>query len=115
MKIYSTKPEGNKMADLEPARYFNLAIEQIQEIEEWLKTSEDICQPLLVHIDAFVHFGKHYPEMAKRRVAKLNVNQIEQTFNDWYERVKAKIPAKFRDGIKQNADELFKELEQYGH
>ena len=51
MKVYSTAPEGNQMADLEPARYFNLAIKQIQEAEEWLRTAEESCQPLLVHID----------------------------------------------------------------
>lgn len=115
MRIFSTAPDGNQMADLEPARYFNLAIEQITKAEEWLKTSNEICQPLLVHIDAFVYFGKHYPEMAERRSAKLNIIQIKQTFYDWYDRVSGKIPVKFRDGIKQNADELFKELEQYGH
>lgn len=115
MKIYNTKPEGNEMANLEPARYFNLAIEQIQKAEEWLKTSNEICQPLLIHIDAFVYFSKHYPEMASRKIVKLNIIQIKTTFYDWYDRVKSKIPVKFRDGIKQNADELFAELEQYGH
>ncbi|MBW1654257.1 hypothetical protein [Flavobacterium quisquiliarum] len=115
MKIFSTVPEGNQMADLEPARYFNLAIEQIQEAEEWLRSSNEICQALLIHVDAFVHFGKRYPEMAKRRIAKLNCSEIKKTFDDWYERVNSKIPAKYRDGIKTNADELFKELEQYGH
>ena len=115
MKVFSTAPDGNQMADLEPARYFNLAIEQINKAEEWLKTSNEICQPLLVHIDAFVYFGIHYPEMADRRSAKLNIVQIKQTFYDWYERVSGKIPVKYRDGIKQNADELFKELEKYGH
>ena len=56
MKVYSTAPEGNQMADLGPARYFNLAIKQIQEAEEWLRTSEDACQSLLVHIDIFCIF-----------------------------------------------------------
>ncbi len=32
-----------------------------------------------------------------------------------FERVGNKIPAKFRNGIKANGDELFKELEQYGY
>lgn len=115
MKIYNSEPAGNQMADLEPARYFNLAIEQIIEAEEWLRTSKEVCQPLLVHIQAFTIFGRYYPEMAKRRASKLDLNQIKETFYAWYERVKSKIPAKFRDGIKQNADQLFTELEQYGH
>jgi CRISPR type IV-associated protein Csf3 len=112
MKIYSALPEGNQMADLEPARYFNLAIEQINEIHAWLKTAEEASQPLLVHIDIFLHLSKKYPEMAKRRVAKLNVPQIEETFNAWYERCSKKIPAKFRDEIKASADQLFSELKK---
>ena len=43
------------------------------------------------------------------------VKEWKKTFNDWFERVGNKIPTKFRDGIKANGDELFKELEQYGH
>jgi inactivated superfamily I helicase len=112
MKIYSTAPEGNQMADLEPARYFNLAIQQIQEAEEWLRTSEEACQPLLVHVDAFVHLSKRYPEMANRRVVKLNRNQIKETFNSWFERCGKKIPVSFREGIKESADGLFSELEK---
>ena len=75
MKIFSTAPDGNEMADMANARYFNLAIKQIEENAEWLKTAN----------------------------------------NDWFERVGNKIPAKYRDGIKANGDELFKQLEQYGH
>lgn len=86
MKIYSTAPEGNQMADLEPALYFNTAIEQILEVEEWLRTADEGCQPLLVHIDIFVYLSKKYPEMANRRVAKLNRSQIKETFYTWFER-----------------------------
>lgn len=112
MKIYNTAPEGNQMADLEPARYFNLAIQQIIEVEEWLRTSEEACQPLLIHIDVFVYLSKKYPEMANRRVAKLNRSQIKETFYAWFERCGKKIPAGFGDGIKESADALFSELEK---
>jgi hypothetical protein len=112
MKIYSTAPEGNQMADLEPARYFNLAIQQIQEAEEWLRTSQEACQHLLVHVDAFVYFSKKYPEMGNRRVEKLNRNQIKETFYAWFERCSKRIPASFRDGIKESADKLFSELDK---
>lgn len=37
MKIFSTAPEGNEMAELENARYINLALKQIDENIEWLK------------------------------------------------------------------------------
>ncbi|RZJ51846.1 MAG: hypothetical protein EOO44_13655 [Flavobacterium sp.] len=112
MKIFSTAPEGNQMAELEPARYFNLAIQQIEGIELWLRTAEDSCQPLLVHIDAFVYLSKKYPEMASRRVEKLNRSQIKETFYAWFERCGKKIPASFRDGVKESADSLFLELDK---
>lgn len=112
MKVYSILPEGNQMADLEPARYFNLAIKQILEIEEWLRTAEESCQPLLIHIDVFVYLSKKYPEMANRRVAKLNRAQIKETFYAWFERCGKKIPASFREGVKESADTLFSELDK---
>ena len=40
MKIFSTAPDGNEMADMANARYFNLAIKQIEEDAEWLKNSK---------------------------------------------------------------------------
>jgi len=112
MKIYSTAPEGNQMADLEPARYFNLAIKQIKEAEEWLRTAEGVCQPLLIHVDVLVYLSKKYPEMAKERLENLDRKQIGLTFYSWFTRCEKKIPAKFREGIKQSADELFLELEK---
>jgi hypothetical protein len=112
MKIYSTAPEGNQMADLEPARYFNLALRQIKEAEEWLRTADDACQPLLVHVDVLVHLSKKYPEMAKERLEDLNRSAIRSTFDGWFERCGKKIPAKFRDGIRQSADELLAALDK---
>ena len=50
MKIYSTAPEGNQMADLEPARYFNLAIEKIKVVEEWLRSTDEPSQALLADV-----------------------------------------------------------------
>jgi len=110
MKIYNSEPDGNEMAGLEPARYFNLAIEQIEKITEWMKTSQDNVQPLLVHLDIFVYLSKKYPEMASRRAAKLNIQQIESVFNDWFERNQKKVTVKYRGGIKESASQLFKEL-----
>jgi hypothetical protein len=112
MKIYSTAPEGNQMADLEPARYFNLAIEKIKEVEEWLRLTEEPSQALLVHVDIFVYLSKKYPEMAQRRVLKIDRKQLRSTFDSWFTRCEKKIPVKFREGIKQSADELFSELDK---
>jgi len=110
MKIYSSAPDGNEAADLAPARYFNLAIKQIQEIEEWMRTTKQAAQPLLVHIDAFVYFSKKYPEMAERRAQKIDIKKVKETFDAWYERCNSKISSEYREGIRKNADELFSEL-----
>lgn len=110
MKIYGIKPDENQMANLEPARYFNLAVEQINEAEEWLRTTNDICQPLLIHVDIFVYLSRKYPEMAGRRIQKVNVEQVRKTFDDWYDRTSKKIPAQFREGIRESATQLFDAL-----
>jgi len=115
MKIFSTAPEGNEMAELENARYFNLALKQIEENIEWLKTAKKPVQAVLTHIDMLVIFSKRFPIDANLSIKKDKIKEWKTVFYDWYDRVNSKIPAKFRDGIKQNADELFAELEQYGH
>ncbi|GAB3022799.1 hypothetical protein GCM10027051_29520 [Niabella terrae] len=111
MKLYNTSPEGNELASMEPVRYFNLAIDHINEIAQWLKTSEEIAQPLLVHMDIFIYLSKKYPEMAKRRAKKINITELKVEFYSWYERVEKKIPVKFRSGTKQIGEELFEQLE----
>lgn len=112
MKIFSAAPNGNESADLEPARYFNLAIEQIKKITEWMKTADRAAQPLLVHLDTFVYLARKYPDTAELRIDGLNIPEIKTTFYDWYERCNKKIPKQFREGIKASADEIFKNLEE---
>lgn len=112
MKIHGTAPEANEAAELEPARYFNLAIEQIREITGWMKTTDQAAQPLLVHVDIFVHLARKYPDMARRRIRNLDIPDIRQAFDDWYERCKRRIPAKYREGIRESADGLFRSLEE---
>ena len=114
-KIFSTAPDGNEMADMANARYFNLAIKQIEENAEWLKTANKPTQALLAHIEILIMLAKRFPIDANLSIKKDKVQEWKKTFNDWFERVGNNIPTKFRDGIKANGDELFKELEQYGH
>lgn len=115
MKIFSTAPEGNEMAELENARYINLALKQIDENIEWLKTANKPTQAVLIHIDILVMLAKRFTVDANLLIKKEKVQEWKNVFNDWFERCGSKIPAKFRDGIKANGDELFNELEQYGH
>src|SRR6187431_3795535 len=105
MKIYSSKPDGNESADLEPARYFNLALAQIKSISEWMITADQGAQPLLVHLDMYLHISTKYPEMAERRLQGLDIAGVRAVFFDWYERCQKKIPSQFRSEIKESAIE----------
>lgn len=115
MKIYSTAPEGNEAADLENARYFNLALKQINSASDYLKTSENPVQVMLVHIDILLLLSRKYPKDANLSIKRAEVKQWAASFYAWFERVNAKIPQKYRQGIKESADALFTELDQYGH
>lgn len=108
-KIFNASPEGNETSDIAPARYFNLAIEQINLAETWLRDTTEVAQPLLLHIEVFVMLARRYPGLAKGRARKLDVPQIRRTFNEWFQR--AKIPKEFAEGIKASGDELISELE----
>jgi hypothetical protein len=115
MKIYSTAPHGNEAADLENARYFNLAITHINKSAEYLKTSESPVQVMLVHIDILVYLSNKYPEDANLSIKKNQVTEWKTSFYQWYERCKEKIPKKFREGIRESADTLFAQLDVFGH
>jgi hypothetical protein len=111
-KIYSTLPEGNTKADLFPGIYFNFVLEQISKAEESLRTQDDECQYLLVNLDMLITICKKYPNVASRKIHHLKRKQLQETFYTWYDRCNTKIPAKYRAGIKESADSLFKELNQ---
>jgi hypothetical protein len=115
MKIFSSAPEGNEMAEMANARYFNLAIKQIEEHVEWLKTSKKPVQAVLAHIDILLLLSRKFRTDANLSIEKSKVKVWKETFYDWFERCGSKIPAKYRDGIKESADELFAELETFGH
>ncbi|WP_315321299.1 hypothetical protein [Prevotella aurantiaca] len=115
MKIFSTAPEGNEMAELENARYINLAIKQIDQNIEWLKTTDKPTQAVLTHIDILVWLARRFNVNANLLIKKDKVQDWKKVFNEWFDRCGHKIPTKFREGIKTNSQELFKELEQYGH
>ena len=115
MKIFNAQPHGNEMAEMSNARYINLALKQIEEHNDWLKTAKKPAQAILANIDILLMFARKFPVNSNLLIKDERVQEWKITFYDWFERCGSKIPAKFREGIKQNADELFAELEQYGH
>lgn len=77
MKIFSTAPDGNEMADMANARYFNLAIKQIEENAEWLKTANKPTQALLAHIEILIMLAKRFPIDANLSIKKEKVQEWE--------------------------------------
>lgn len=101
MEIYNALPEGNEMASLEPARYFNLAIEQVEQITECMKDAKGSTQPLLIHLDVLL-LSERYPSIAEDRIYKLDLERIRIIFLAWFDRNGAKISSKFREEIEQS-------------
>lgn len=115
MRIFGIKPEENEAAEFENALYFNLAIEEIKKNNEWLKTSDKPYQAMLTHIDILLMLARKFPVNANLLIKQYQTKEWRETFNDWFIRCEKKIPAKYREGIKASADELFTELEGYGN
>ena len=115
MKIFSTAPDGNDIAQYVGVDYLKFSISLIEDVVDWMKGTDKIAQPLLANIDLLIMITKKYPVDANLLIKKDKVQEWKAVFNAWFERCGSKIPAKFREGIKTGGDELFKELEQYGH
>ncbi|MEN7551957.1 hypothetical protein AAG747_28845 [Rapidithrix thailandica] len=109
-RIFNTHPNGNEASDLEPARYINLAISQINEICEWLKNTNEVAQAMLLHMDILIVLTNKYPDMVDMLMDE-DIEEWKISFYDWYERLESKIPKKFREGIKESADQLFSDLD----
>ena len=115
MKIFDTSPFGNELAELENGHYIKLALDRIREHVEWLKTTKKTAQAVLAHIDILLMFARRFPVNSNLLIRKKEVKEWEEVFYDWYKRCGGRIPTKFREGIKESADDLFKELSNYGH
>jgi hypothetical protein len=90
--------------------YVILAIEQITEVSDFYKTSDQPVHVMLVHVDILVYLLTLYPQ-TRELVSSGMKDEWENSFYDWFSRCSAKIPAKYRSGIKDSADQLFAQLE----
>jgi hypothetical protein len=111
-KIYGVLPEENTKADIFPGRYFNFVFDNIRQAEGGLNVQDydDGCQYLLVNLDILIMLSKRYPNVVARKIYTINRKQLKETFFAWYKRNEKKMPAKYRAGIKESADNLFNEL-----
>ncbi|WP_295116520.1 hypothetical protein [uncultured Chitinophaga sp.] len=104
MTFYNGTPTGNQHADLEPARYVHLAINQIREIAEFYKTSDKPVHVMLVHVEMLLYILDKVPHMS-HLVKQPEVKEWMDAFYNWFARTK--LPAKHKPEIKQSADDLF--------
>jgi hypothetical protein len=115
MKIFSTEPNGNEAAELETFHYFNLAKKRLNEESNRIKETEKPIQVMLVHLDILIDLSKKYEVDANVVLKKAEIREWKDSFDSWFERCGKKIPAQFRDGIKESAETLFSEIAKFGH
>ncbi len=111
-RVYGVNPENNTSADIVPDYYIYDIIRNIKEVQKKMDNgdSEEGRQTLLVHLDIYLTLAKKYPIKASATVGGLKRKGLKRSFDSWWERNEKKIPKKYREGIRQNADNLFKEL-----
>jgi hypothetical protein len=115
MKIFSSKPNGNEVAEYVGTDYLKFSIQMIEESTNWLKDAKIAAQPVLAHIEMLLMIAEKYRVDANLLIRKERVKEWKDIFYAWFDRCGGKIPAKFRDDIKQSADDLFAELDALGH
>lgn len=115
MKITGAGTLENERADTVTFAYIGLALEEIAKSIEELKTSNSPMQVLLGHIQMLIEVIKVYPYNISGRLKKSEINEWQECFNAWFERVESKIPSQYRDGIKSDSERLFAKLKAYGH
>lgn len=98
------------LANSEAKNYVTLAIEEITEVSDFYKTTDRAIHVMLVHVDILVYLLTLYPS-TRELVNSGMKDEWKNSFYDWFSRCSAKIPAKYRGGIKDSADKLFAQLE----
>ncbi|MEC5146008.1 hypothetical protein [Chitinophaga sp. 212800010-3] len=111
-KIYGKLPIENEAADLAPSIFINRAVDEINKTIEWMKSSKEAAQPLLVFIEILLMFPAKFPSEKGYIRRKITVPEWKAVFDEWYERVNKKIPEEYRAVTRTTADELFAQLEK---
>lgn len=112
MKIYGPGIYDNERADMVGICYIEYSLAEIESAIEWLQSSNETCQPILAFIDMLLLIGEKAPGDLTGRLKTSTVTRWEGVFNDWYARVKSKIPKKYREPIEADAEKLFSRLRE---
>ena len=112
MKIYGDGNYDNERADLVFIAYIEFSLKKIQEHIEWLENTNEICQAVLGYIDMLLFVSEKSPSDLTGRLKESEVAQWKNVFDDWFNRVEKKIPNKYKNSIRVNADILFDKLKE---
>lgn len=115
MKIYNAEPDGNEASEDQVAHYFNLSINEINEESNSLLTRKEPVDALRLHIEVLLLLSSKYPFVADILVEQEDVLQWKSKYFTWYDKIKGKIPSKYRNDIKKSAEDLFSKLEKIGY
>lgn len=111
-KVTGVLPENNTKADMIPIRLFNEALRQVEEATTSIENTEydDGCQYLLVYLEHFLYICERYVNTSGAYIYKLKRKRLHEKWEAWWMRNEKKIPKRYRDGIRQYADDLFMRL-----
>lgn len=115
MKIYGEGIYQNDRADLVGLAYINIAIERVEKGIEWLTTSESPCQHILAEIDILLMLGEKFPHDINIKLKKSKIQAWQKVFDDWLQRNQTKIPKRYQNSLKNDAEQLFQKLSKFGH
>ncbi len=115
MKFTGSGVFQNENSDMTNLGYIEYGLDLIRERIKDLKTSNRETQSVLAHIHIVIVLIKLLPHTMSGRLKKSEVNEWQKHYNEWFERIKHKIPKKYRNDIKNDADRLFDELKGYAH
>lgn len=115
MKFTGSGVFENENSDSANLIFVEFGFEQIRNDIEHMKNSSMPTQNLLADIQIVIFLIELLPHSVSGRIKKSEIVEWESCFNEWFERVKSKIPKKYRDDIKKDSERLFEELKQYGH
>ncbi len=115
MKFTGAGVFQNENSDMRNLGYIEYGLDSIREGIEYLKTSDRETQGVLADIQIVIFLIELLPHTMSGRLKRSEVNEWQKHYNEWFERVKHKIPKKYRDDIKKDAERLFEELKGYAH
>ncbi|MFT9820084.1 hypothetical protein [Lysinibacillus sp. NPDC056185] len=100
MRIYGVNPVENEAAEFENALYINLAIDEINKSNEWLKTSDKSYQVMLAHIEILLMLARRFPGNANVLIKKFQTKEWKETFNEWFNRCEKKYHLNIEKALK---------------